>query len=524
MFMLSFTYCWCVLAKSLSLTSRLVLGEATKIKGSGIYKKGNWAWISDEEDGKKDEKILAEAREIAAFAEASAEAPAKLTRRQLRDLKSKVGASPATTPVQARNSSTEPQSAQEHATGRRTSLRARIAPDYSESIHMEVADDEPTMSPKEKTPSTLDSPVSHGSTPAPGQATRSTSASTVPHREPKTEQLTRPKMSWNAIVYEVFANSEVPELTLAEVQEGVKERFPFFGLLENAKTLESSPRNPLYLHPGFYRVQRPDGKTVWGLKPGDFLDKKTNKVLGTVLPAGPGRTISSIEAVDASEKAVTETPLTPHLQTPPASSGEAEPVTSISNEKLSSDEAPSEKSLQMITSGRNEVNEDSVQDEKRMARAFSPQVVPETQLPRSSPQVVMETQQPVVAQPIAQQSSILSTPQSKEQRRLEGLVHRYLDETFTQQDMDWFLQSTKLWYFKNMILTQGDVACILEKMFPTRYNRSTDANMELCARELQTDYSTRVWASDWLLNFVSESSSTLHCYLITDDIDRGQCL
>lgn len=420
-----------------------MVGNANKARGSGLYTRGNWAWISDEEDrGKVDEKILAEARQIAAIAEASSKAPAKMTRRQLQDLKSKVsGPSPATVPDHGQRSSLGAQSTRTHAeNGVHPSRRvSRVAVNYSETNLTEDGEEQ-TLPTKQRTPSTLDSSVSHGSTPVPGEATRSTSASTVPHQaDPKPEQLSRPKMSWNAIVYEVFTNSTLKELTLAEVQQGVKDRFPFFGLPENVRTLESSPRNPLYMHPSFYKTQRADGKIAWGILPGEFLDKKTGKVLNP----GANPATDSIESTKPSANSqhdIEQTPSTPHLQTPPASNGGAGSVTDK----------------------------------------------------------VLETQQPSL-----QQASAASVSKSTEQCQFEGIVRNNLTEIFEAKELEWFLQQTKLWYFKNMVLAQSDIACILNDVFPVRESRSTDADMAACARDLQDGYQHSLWASDWLAKFVS---------------------
>lgn len=492
-----------------------MVGNANKARGSGLYTRGNWAWISDEEDGGKvDEKILAEARQIAAIAEASSKAPAKMTRRQLQDLKSKVsGPSPATVPDHGQRSSLGAQSTRTHAeNGVHPSRRvSRVAVNYSETNLTEDGEEQ-TLPIKQRTPSTLDSSVSHGSTPVPGEATRSTSASTVPHQaDPKPEQLSRPKMSWNAIVYEVFTNSTLKELTLAEVQQGVKDRFPFFGLPENVRTLESSPRNPLYMHPSFYKTQRADGKIAWGILPGEFLDKKTGKVLNP----GANPATDSIESTKPSANSqhdIEQTPSTPHLQTPPASNGGAGSVTDTSREHSSMGPA-SERSLHKIAKEENKANHDNRQDQNwsRAISRSSPQEVPETQLPRvspqegiethlprSSPQEVLETQQPSL-----QQASAASVSKSTEQCQFEGIVRNNLTEIFEAKELEWFLQQTKLWYFKNMVLAQSDIACILNDVFPVRESRSTDADMAACARDLQDGYQHSLWASDWLAKFVS---------------------
>lgn len=420
-----------------------------------------------------------------------------MTRRQLQDLKSKVsGPSPITTPDPGQKSSLGA-----HAEdGARPSRRAsRIAVNYSESNPTE--DGDPALPTNQRSPSTLDSSISHGSTPVPGEATRSTSASTVPHQQDANRMpLARPKMSWNAIVYEVFTTSTIPEMTLAEVQQGVKDRFPFFGLPENVKTLESSPRNPLYMHPSFYKTQRADGKVAWGLKPGEFLDKKTGKILNP----GPRPTNVSVESIEPSAKTpqhdIEQTPSTPHLQTPPASNEGAEPGRSTSNDEHLSNGPASERSLRKTANEENEVKDDNHQDQEELSPAVStssPQEVLETQLPKSSPQEVIETQQPTLQQP-----SAISVSQSREQCQLENIVRCYLTEIFAEQETQCFLQQTKLWYFKNMVLTQGDIAWILNDIFPGDTS-STDADMEACAQGLQDNYEHRVWASDWLVKFVS---------------------
>ena len=179
----------------------------------------------------------------------------------------------------------------------RKSGRARNAVDYtkvsgSEHNGREVAtpmqaEGRDTLSAPKVTRisiSTSDSSTPTRSAVMPNRPSRSISTATIVN----TGQPVRPKSSWNAIVYEVLATSETV-LTFPQLVQGVKDRFPFFKSPSQEKLLESGVKNPLYFHEAFCKGEIVNGKQTWGLKPGEWVDKKT----GQVLTPPPRHTISS---------------------------------------------------------------------------------------------------------------------------------------------------------------------------------------------------------------------------------------
>lgn len=489
---------------ALTLTFALTIEPAPKTKGSGIYRKNNWAYVDDEEESSKaGEKILHEAQQISALSD---QASSKMTRAQFMDLKSKFSAAMAAkSPSVSQSSATKP-AQNDHETSTRPSRRtSKIAINHNERNESEEVTNPSLLPPKTRTPSTLDSPVSHGSTPAPGLATRSTSASTAPHQpdshqpDPNAEPLTKPKKTWNAIVYEVFVNSTKEELTLADVQRGVKELYPFYALPQNASVLESSPRNPLYSHPSFQKIEKGEKKVVWRLKAGDFLDPKSKKILSS----GPNQITPSAQyrhvSVSMSERTTSSKSSNTALQTPTTSRREVKRVKTLPRDEPTSNQG-------QVNTGRSNTKEAS----SRAVSRDSPQEVPETQLPTevpetqvpsSSPYEIIETQGPSVEQ-------VISAPESREQRRLVGIVHKNLVETFDANEIASFLEHTKLSYFSDMAIDGHHVAKILDTIFTVK--KSLVADMETCAGELKDNYDQRVWGSEWLYDLVSSYSDISH--------------
>lgn len=113
-----------------------------------------------------------------------------------------------------------------------------------------------------------------------------------------TEQHERPNLSWNAIVYEILAKAETP-LTFPQLVRSIRDRFPFFKSSSQDKILESGTKNPLYFHEAFCKGEIVNGKQTWGLKPGEFIDKKT----GEVLTPQPRHTISSPRITEQANEA-----------------------------------------------------------------------------------------------------------------------------------------------------------------------------------------------------------------------------
>ena len=198
----------------------------------------------------------------------------------------------------------------------RKSGRARNAVDYARLSTIEgnnhdaagreqsqQSDESPAQAADQASPTSSVSSISDRSTLMPNAAGRSIS----PSRAMKTENFERPKQSWNAIVYEVLATADGP-LTFTQLMQGIRNLHPYFKSPSLEKVLKSGLKNPLYFHEAFIKGDIINGKQTWGLKPGEFIDKKTGELL-TPQPRNPIRSPRSsprvIEVEDPSPVEVT---------------------------------------------------------------------------------------------------------------------------------------------------------------------------------------------------------------------------
>lgn len=225
----------------------------------------------------------------------------------------------------------------------RKSGRARDAVDYarlsgSEDNAREIA------TPEQISPSTSASSTANRSGPMPNRLSGSMSTSSAIN----TEQHERPKLSWNAIVYTVLATSETP-LTPSQLMQGIKDRYPFFKSPSQDKVLESGVKNPLYFHEAFCKGEIINGKQTWGLRPGDWVDKKT----GEVLTPRPRHTISSSIAPEQAHETEDRSPVDlaaklSHSHSPRSSNPR------FGREILNSPEIPDSQDAKATTSGHQE--------------------------------------------------------------------------------------------------------------------------------------------------------------------------
>ena len=214
----------------------------------GIYG-GNWEYVADEE------KIP----EYLSVAEKIADVEGRTTRRAYAKLT--LGES-ATDSGKLIGSSFE-----DHV---RKSGRARNSRNHGATLEQTGQTD---LSPARETNQTSTS-ASNRSTLKPDDQSRSTSASTATNAE----RPERPILSWNAIVYEVLATADAP-LTFTQLMQGIQNRWPFFKSSSQEKVLKSGLKNPLYFHEAFCKGDIVNGKQTWGLRPGEFIDKKTGELL-----------------------------------------------------------------------------------------------------------------------------------------------------------------------------------------------------------------------------------------------------
>lgn len=517
---------------------------------------------SDEEARKVDE-IAELAKELATREGESEQKPARVTRRVIAQIKSTKGSGNAALPSRSKNQklntpkspahtfglqvkdkmSESPRSNRkaQHTTladatstelsprsGTRKSGRARIIPDYTKHFNPEddAFDTTPTagsheLPTPEQTevsptspihPSISASSASNGSPLIPGQPTKSTSRSAAGH-EPGTssEQTRRPSLSWNAIIWEVLALSDTPSMTVPEIIDAVKERHPYFRSEAQARVIQSSAKNPLHFHDAFCRVPRADNAVAWGLRPGEWLDKKTKKVLTPV----PRHTISDSKTHGQENQTASQqtgedlTVDSPSPALPSRSSA-------LASSQLERSPPPRSTELSEVKKSNGEkvvskAVDDQIKDGLQMDSASGYQDSASTQLdnreftrkatPDQQPKAVQSSPSPSSA---GDQSSASPPLVSKDQRTLEGIVHLNLVDVFKPEEMNQFLQETKLSYFKNMDLKAEDTARIFKKIFPyLNGSQSSAEEMDSCARDIRKHYETMTWGSDWFLKFVS---------------------
>ena len=214
----------------------------------GIYG-GNWEYVADEE------KIP----EYLSVAEKIADVEGRTTRRAYAKLTSSESATNSGEPI---GSSFEDQV--------RKSGRARNSRNHVATLEQAGQTD---LSPERETNQTSTS-ASNRSTLKLDDQSRSTSASAATNAE----RPERPNLSWNAIVYEVLATADAP-LTFTQLMQGIQNRWPFFKSSSQEKVLKSGLKNPLYFHEAFCKGDIVNGKQTWGLRPGEFIDKKTGELL-----------------------------------------------------------------------------------------------------------------------------------------------------------------------------------------------------------------------------------------------------
>ena len=241
----------------------------------GLYA-GNWEYVTDEE----------KVPEYLKVAEKTADVPGRTTRRAFAKL---------TSTDNARDSRNLMRSALENQV--RKSGRARNSVNYaalsaSEDLTGDAAASQLDLQTEnsaarpatQMSPSTSASSLSNRSTLMPDATRRSTSTSFATNAE-QLDQLDRPKLSWNAIVYKVLALADGP-LSFTQLTQDIKDQFPFFQDASQEKVLKSGLKNPLYFHEAFCKGGMINGKQTWGLRPGVFVDKKTGDVL-TPQPRNP---------------------------------------------------------------------------------------------------------------------------------------------------------------------------------------------------------------------------------------------
>ena len=347
-----------VYLKSMDGANARLVDKPSEPKGTGLYKSGNWAWADDTDDD-EDEKITAEANQISAIIEATSEPPVKITRGAFRQLKSKLGSEGSSTPRPKRvadlrgqsNIGSASASASSSKQVTRRSLIVKLplpkgkdaspqggrkpspdivdlemseapplgndAPGAAASVEPDTTELGNAVEDSGSAPISIDSPTqdststpsASNSAPAVPKQSSVVSSSTSPIQEVQSQQvpLTKPKKTWNCIIYEVIAHgtsASKPTMTYPEIVEGVKEHYPYFAGAGQSKTLESSPRNPLYAHDAFYKEERPDKTNAWGIRAGKYIDKKTGKVL----VAGPGPAGSAQPSPFVQQPTVTEAP------------------------------------------------------------------------------------------------------------------------------------------------------------------------------------------------------------------------
>ena len=275
----------------------------------GIYA-GNWDYATDEE----------RIPEYLCVAERIADVEGRTTRRAYAKLTSKESAKDSSKLLRSsfKNQVRKSGRARNPVDYARLSIpedqaREVVTPEQSQQNDVSRAQVSKQTSPSVSAPST-----SNRSTLVPDVQSRSTSTSTSTATD--IEQLERPKLSWNAIVYEALATAEAP-LTFTQLTQKIKSRYPYFKYSSQEKVLKSGLKNPLYFHEAFIKGDVINGKQTWGLKPGRFVDKKTGEEL-TPQPRNPIRSSGPTEQVHETENDPSPVDLTPkasHSQRPRSS-------------------------------------------------------------------------------------------------------------------------------------------------------------------------------------------------------------
>ena len=231
----------------------------------GLYA-GNWEYVTDEE----------KVPEYLSVAEKIADVEGRTTRRAFAKLTSKESARDSGKLLRSsfENQLRKSGRARNHAHYGGLSTSEDNANESAAAEQTQQSGVSPIQETKQASPSTSASSTTNRSTLIPDDHSRSTSTSTATNAE----QHERPKLSWNAIVYEVLATAEGP-LAFTQLMQGIKKRFPFFNSSSQDKVLKSGLKNPLYFHEAFVKGEIVDGKQTWGLRPGRFVDKKTGEVL-----------------------------------------------------------------------------------------------------------------------------------------------------------------------------------------------------------------------------------------------------
>ncbi|KAL6713173.1 hypothetical protein ACLMJK_009294 [Lecanora helva] len=490
------------------------IAHSPRPRGSGIYKTGTWEYAPDEDMGA--EKMTKVVNEISATIEAAGQKPAKVTRHSYSKMKSSlVGRSAVSTPSQEPPPATEPIAVNSTPTrplpeqSVRRSSRARNDIDYGfrpieideDQSDIEVAKS-PTRSKRQKLPSKDKSLSSHDSTPSQNQPTQSTSVSPVEqrHADPGQSGGVKPKMTWTAIVYDILGSAKTPNLTLVEIGEAIKEKYPYFRSPVHEQTLKSSPRNPLYAHPAFRQVHRLDGKHAWAIHPGNFYDKKTKKLLTAGSPSNetihvmePSNShMNNYQKENEVEEIVDSTQKTPEVEIKLDRTRES-PSFQINGSRDV-----------VITSSGNQIEATEVEVEP--TRTSETATLPSADVQSSgqtSPTKETEVQAP------ASQPLVPVFQPSKDHEELALSVKRYLVDKLTDIEMDRFLRETKIWYFLNMDLKGQDIRQILETILPSALQSSND-DISACAAHLLSDFEENTWGSDWFIDFVNSEVSTFN--------------
>lgn len=272
----------------------------------GLYA-GNWEYATDEE----------KVPEYLSVAEKIADVEGRTTRRAYAKLTSNESPRDSENLIRSsfRNQVRKSGRARNEVDYARLSTIEGNNHDAAEREQSQQSDGSPAQAANQASSQASASSLSNRSMLMPNGANRSTSTSTAT----KTENYERPKQSWNAIVYEVLAIADGP-LTFTGLMQGIRDLYPFFKAPSQEKVLKSGLKNPLYFHEAFIKGDIINGKQTWGLKPGEFIDKKTGETL-TPQPRNPIRSPrSSPQVIEMEEPSPVElTPKPSHSSRPRSS-------------------------------------------------------------------------------------------------------------------------------------------------------------------------------------------------------------